>query len=91
MFAEFLKGVGQERTEFSTGSIVEGTVSAVKGDDVFVDIGYKSEGIVGIDEFADPVDRSADAAARPSHMWRAGGAHDGRVRGVGPGADYIMS
>ena len=56
VFAEFLRGVGQERTEFSTGSIVEGTVSAVKGDDVFVDIGYKSEGIVGIDEFTDPAE-----------------------------------
>ncbi len=56
VFAEFLAGAGMDNTEFTPGSIVEGTVSAVKGDDVFVDIGYKSEGIVGIDEFADPAE-----------------------------------
>ena len=54
MFAEFLAGAGMDNTVFTPGSIVEGTVSAVKGDDVFVDIGYKSEGIVGLDEFAAP-------------------------------------
>ena len=56
VFAEFLAGAGMDNTVFTPGSIVEGTVSAVKGDDVFVDIGYKSEGIVGIDEFADPAE-----------------------------------
>ena len=54
IFAEFLAGVsaGKDKKVVS-GSIVEGTVSAVKGNDVFTDIGYKSEGIVGLDEFAD--------------------------------------
>ena len=56
VFAEFLAGAGMDKAEFTSGSIVEGTVSAVKGSDVFVDIGYKSEGIVGIDEFADPAE-----------------------------------
>ncbi len=56
MFAEFLAGAGMDNTVFTPGSIVEGTVSAVKGDDVFVDIGYKSEGIVGLSEFADPAE-----------------------------------
>ena len=41
VFAEFLAGAGMDNTVFTPGSIVEGTVSAVKGDDVFVDIGYK--------------------------------------------------
>ena len=54
VFAEFLAGatVGKN-VRFAPGSIVEGTVSAVKGNDVFTDIGYKSEGIVGLDEFPD--------------------------------------
>ena len=53
--AELLAGVGMDTT-FKSGSIVEGTVSAVKDDDVFTDIGYKSEGIVNLGEFTDPAD-----------------------------------
>ena len=50
--AELLAGAGQE-SKFKNGSLVEGTVSAVKGDDVFIDIGYKSEGAVSLSEFGD--------------------------------------
>ena len=53
--AELLAGVGMDNT-FKSGSIVEGTVSAVKDDDVFTDIGYKSEGVVKLDEFRDPAE-----------------------------------
>ena len=53
--AELLAGVGMDTT-FKSGSIVEGTVSAVKDDDVFTDIGYKSEGVVKLDEFRDPAE-----------------------------------
>ena len=53
-FAEFLKQQASvQDSQFKPGSIIEGTVSAVKADDVFVDIGYKSEGVVSLDEFAD--------------------------------------
>jgi len=48
--AEMLAGAGQE-SKFKNGSLVEGVVSAVNGDDVFVDIGYKSEGAVPLSEF----------------------------------------
>lgn len=48
--AELLSGAGQD-SKFRNGSLVEGTVSAVKGDDVFIDIGYKSEGEVPLSEF----------------------------------------
>ena len=52
--AELLAGVGTSRgTKFVPGSIIKGKVSAVKGDDVFTDIGYKSEGIVQLSEFPD--------------------------------------
>ena len=60
--AELLAGTGKEST-FKSGSIVEGTVSAVKGDTVFTDIGYKSEGEVSLDEFSDP------AEAVPGHKF----------------------
>ena len=50
--AEILAMAGQE-SKFKNGGLVEGTVSAVKGDDVFVDIGYKSEGAVALGEFGE--------------------------------------
>src|SRR2546427_920048 len=36
---------------FEEGSVIEGTVLAVKKDAVIVDIGYKSEGIISAEEF----------------------------------------
>lgn len=50
--AEMLASSGVE-VKFKNGGIVEGTVTAVKGDDVFVDIDYKSVGTIGIDEFGE--------------------------------------
>ena len=48
--AELLGESGGE-IQFKNGSVVEGTVSAIKDDDVFIDIGYKSEGAVPLAEF----------------------------------------
>ena len=62
IMAELLAGAGKGST-FKSGSIVEGTITAVKGDDVFVDIGYKSEGVIHLDEFSDP------AEAVPGHKF----------------------
>ena len=57
--AELLAGsMGQTET-IKPGKIVEGTIKVVKGNDVFIDIGYKSEGKVDLSEFSDP------AAAKP--------------------------
>ncbi len=38
---------------FDSGDIVKGRVIDIRGDDVFVDIGYKSEGVINIREFMD--------------------------------------
>ncbi len=48
--AEMLAQAGQE-SKFKNGSLVEGTVSAIKGSDVYVDIGYKSTGSIDVSEF----------------------------------------
>ena len=50
--AEVLASAGQE-SKFRNGSLVEGSVSAIKDDTVFVDIGYKSVGAIGLDEFGE--------------------------------------
>src|SRR3990167_711541 len=39
---------------FQEGEIVKATVVDIRGNDVMVDIGYKAEGIIGLDEFTDP-------------------------------------
>jgi len=51
VMAEMLAGAGESK--FKNGSLVEGTVSAVKDGDVFIDIGYKSEGVVPLSEFGE--------------------------------------
>ena len=54
--ANMLASAGQE-IKFKSGNLVEGVVTQIKDDDVYVDIGYKSVGVISIDEFA-----SADGA-----------------------------
>ena len=50
LMGEMLAQAGQE-SKFKNGSLVEGTVSAIKNDEVFVDIGYKSSGNIDLSEF----------------------------------------
>ena len=41
----------KSQTSFSAGEIVEGTVIEVRSKELVVDIGYKSEGTVPLNEF----------------------------------------
>ena len=50
--AEMLASAGQE-SKFKSGSLVEGSVSAIKDDEVFIDIGYKSVGVISASEFGE--------------------------------------
>jgi small subunit ribosomal protein S1 len=45
--------VGKETPEFTPGTILEGTVIGLAGDDVVIDVGFKSEGRVNKNEFDD--------------------------------------
>lgn len=45
--------------EIGVGSIVQGRVVSVRPDEIFVDIGYKAEGVVPIGELAYPVPENA--------------------------------
>lgn len=45
--------------EISVGSIVKGTVVSVRKDEVFVDIGYKAEGVIPLTELAYPTPETA--------------------------------
>ncbi|MBR7180431.1 MAG: 30S ribosomal protein S1 [Kiritimatiellae bacterium] len=57
--AEMLAQAGQE-LKFKGGALVEGVVSAIKGDEIFVDIGYKSSGAVDASEFGELVPAVGD-------------------------------
>ncbi|MFH1434460.1 MAG: S1 RNA-binding domain-containing protein, partial [Pseudomonadota bacterium] len=52
-FASLFEKISKE-SQIKEGEIVKGTIIKVSKDAVLVDIGYKSEGIVPIYEFADP-------------------------------------
>ena len=44
----------QASSQFQVGSILKGRVVSVAGNDVFVEVGLKSEGVVDLGEFIDP-------------------------------------
>jgi len=52
-FAELFEQSLKE-DKFREGEVVRGTVMKISGEQVVVDIGYKSEGTIGLDEFRDP-------------------------------------
>ena len=55
--AESLEGLYQDSTqEFKEDTIIDGEVIDIQDGDAIIDIGYKSEGIVSLDEFEDPDD-----------------------------------
>jgi small subunit ribosomal protein S1 len=56
------KWLRDEKREFETNKIVEGTIRDIRGEDVVIDIGYKSEGVIKIDEWRE---EGADAVAPP--------------------------
>lgn len=52
---EFVKRViGREEDEFTPGTILNGRIVARAGNDVVIDVGLKSEGLVPFDEWDDP-------------------------------------
>jgi len=45
-------------SQFQVGTILKGRVVSVVGDEVYVEVGLKSEGVVSLSEFADPAEAS---------------------------------
>ncbi|MDX2480735.1 MAG: 30S ribosomal protein S1 [Desulfuromusa sp.] len=52
-FEEMLKEYEQSGLELKRNDVVEGTIVQVNPDSVVVDVGYKSEGVISLREFAD--------------------------------------
>src|SRR5262245_5905699 len=53
-FASLFEASVARADELREGDIVSGTVISIAKDSVIVDIGYKSEGLISLSEFADP-------------------------------------
>src|SRR5262245_51461425 len=51
-----------QNTNYEVNKIVEGTVLDIRGDDVMIDIGYKSEGVIKIEEWRE---EGSDQVAPP--------------------------
>ena len=54
MSQPFADLVNQSFQNIQEGEIVKGRIVAVRGREVLVDIGYKAEGLLSVEEFADP-------------------------------------
>lgn len=52
-YDDFMAALAQQDKAFTPGSIVKGTITGIKGNEVLVDIGCKSEGAVNTNEFDD--------------------------------------
>ena len=52
-FEELLKDYEQGGFELKRNDVVQGTIVQVNPDSVVVDVGYKSEGVIPLREFAD--------------------------------------
>ncbi len=50
-YDDFMAALAQQDKAFTPGSIVKGTITGIKGNEVLVDIGSKSEGAVNTNEF----------------------------------------
>ena len=50
---EIAAWIGQSDKDYEANKIVIGTVVEVRGEEVVIDIGYKSEGLFRIDEWRD--------------------------------------
>ncbi len=61
---EFDQAMEQEISQIEKGSIVKGKIVRVREDEVFVDIGYKAEGVIPLAELAYPQPAKAEDAVK---------------------------
>ena len=52
-FASMLEAYDESFRNMAEGEVVKGTVLKVTANEVVIDVGYKSEGVIAVDEFLD--------------------------------------
>lgn len=62
---DFSKALEESFTELRTNEIVKGKIIGYNNNDVFVDLGYKADGIIPLDEFLDDPDFDPERDLKP--------------------------
>ena len=62
---DFSKALEESFTEFRTNDIVKGKIIGYNNNDVFVDLGYKADGIIPLEEFLDDPDFDPERDLKP--------------------------
>ncbi len=82
--SEFAKAFEKTMTRIRSGQVVEGTVISIVDGEIFVNIGYKSDGVIPKGEF------SSDPDAKPEELFKEGDKIDVEVIKVNDGEGNVL-
>jgi len=82
--SEFAEAFEKTMTRIHNGQVVQGTVISVVDGEVFVNIGYKSDGVIPAGEF------SSDPDAKPEELFKEGDLIDVEVTKVNDGEGNVL-
>jgi len=82
--SEFAKAFEKTMTRIHNGQVIEGTVISIVDGEVFVNIGYKSDGIVPVGEF------SRNPEDKPEDLYKEGDAIEVEVMKVNDGEGNVL-
>lgn len=82
--SEFAKAFEKTMTRIRNGQIIEGTVISIVDGEVFVNISYKSDGVIPRNEF------SSDPDAKPSEVFKEGDKIEVEVIKVNDGEGNVL-
>ncbi len=82
--SDFAEAFEKTMTRIRNGQLIEGTVLSIVDGEVFVNVGYKSDGIIPKGEF------SSDPDARPEELFKEGDTIDVEVLKVNDGEGNVL-
>jgi 4-hydroxy-3-methylbut-2-enyl diphosphate reductase len=82
--SEFAEAFEKTMTRIHNGQVIEGTVISIVDGEVFVNIGYKSDGIVPVGEF------SRNLEDKPEDLYKEGDAIEVEVMKVNDGEGNVL-
>lgn len=82
--SEFAKAFEKTMTRIHNGQVIEGTVISIVDGEIFVNIGYKSDGVIPIGEF------SSDPDEKPEELFKEGDEIEVEVMRVNDGEGNVL-
>lgn len=82
--SEFAQAFEKTMTRIHNGQVIEGTVLSIVDGEVYVNVGYKSDGIIPKNEF------SSDADSKPEELFKEGDKIDVEVMKVNDGEGNVL-